>query len=298
MSPEVPAETDPGHVLPAAPDRPARRDFGRNGSYLVFRQLQQDVRAFWSYLYEAKDRIPGSAPGREGAEWLGSRFVGRWPNGTPVTRYPDRPGPEREDDLDRFLYHERNRHKEGDGFGTRCPIGSHIRRTNPRDTTLPVPHDVELSGAPDDPKKWQHQLELTLAHRILRRGRIYGPPFDPSFEPEALRRCDDAERGIHFLCFNANLSRQFEFVQSNWAMNPTFAGLSRDPDPLLGAQRTYPFPAGDFTMPGCPTRRVHGLPRVVEVRGGAYFFMPSRAALTYLAKLAPVEGRPSSRSEL
>jgi Dyp-type peroxidase family len=283
MSPEVPAETDRAGVLAAAADRPARKDFGQNGSYLVFRQLAQDVRAFWSYVYGAKDRIPGLAGGREGAEWLAARLVGRWPNGTPLTRYPDRPGTLHHDDMNRFLYHERGGHKEGDGFGRRCPIGSHIRRSNPRDTTLPVPHDVELSGSPDDPKAWQGQLALTKAHRIMRRGRMYGDPFDPSFDPDRLREADDRERGLHFLCFNANLSRQFEFVQSNWAMNPTFAGLSRDPDPLLGAKRASPFPAADFTMPGCPTRRIHDLPRVVEVRGGAYFFMPSRAALEYLA---------------
>ena len=112
---------------------------------------------------------------------------------------------------------------------------------------------------------------------------MYGEPTDAGYDPDHLRGADDRDRGLHFLCFNANLSRQFEFVQSNWAVNPTFAGLSRDPDPLLGAQRTYPFPAADFTIPGCPTRRVHGLPRVVEVRGGAYFFMPSRGALRYLA---------------
>jgi Dyp-type peroxidase family len=283
MSPEVPAETDRADVLTPATDRPARKDFGQNGSYLVFRQLAQDVRAFWRYVYEAKDAVPGVAGGREGAEWLAARLVGRWPNGTPVTRYPARPGPLRSDDENRFLYHERGDNKSGDGFGDRCPIGSHIRRTNPRDTTLPVPHDVELSGSPDDPRAWQAQLKLTQAHRIMRRGRIYGEPFDPDFDPERLRDADDRERGLHFLCFNANLSRQFEFVQSNWAMNPTFAGLSRDPDPLLGAKRASPFSASDFTMPGCPTRRIHDLPRVVEVRGGAYFFMPSRAALEYLA---------------
>ncbi len=283
MSPEVPAETDPAGALAAASDRPARKDFGQNGSYLVFRQLAQDVRAFWRYVYDAKDAIPGVRAGREGAEWLGARLVGRWPNGTPVTRYPDHPGPLSRDDMNRFLYHEKGDHKTGDGFGTRCPMGSHIRRTNPRDTTLPVPHDVELSGSPDDPKAWQAQLALTNAHRIMRRGRMYGEPFDPAFDPDRLREADERERGLHFLCFNANLSRQFEFVQSNWAMNPTFAGLSRDPDPLLGASRASPFAAADFTMPGCPTRRIHGLPRVVEVRGGAYFFMPSRGALEYLA---------------
>jgi Dyp-type peroxidase family len=278
MSPEVPEETDRTGRLPKATDRPARRDFGRNGSYLVFRQLAQNVRAFWQYVYAAKDGIPGVAGGRDGAEWLGAKLVGRWPNGTPITRYPQHPGPERQDELNRFLYHQ-----NGDGFGTGCPIGSHIRRTNPRDTTLPVPHDVELSGSPDDAKKMEERLKLTSLHRIMRRGRIYGTPVDPGYDPEKLRLADDKERGLYFLCFNANLSRQFEFVQSNWALNPGFAGLSRDPDPLLGSQRRCPFPAADFTLPGRPTRRIHEVPRVVEVRGGAYFFMPSRAALEYLA---------------
>ena len=45
------------------------------------------------------------------------------------------------------------------------------------------------------------------------------------------------------------------------------------------------FPASDFTIQGCPVRRVHDLPRVVDVRGGAYFFMPSRAALEHLSSL-------------
>jgi Dyp-type peroxidase family len=278
MSPHVPVETDREGALAEAPARPDRRDFGRNGSYLVFRQLAQDVRAFWEYIYKAKDTIPGLPAGRAGAEWLAARFVGRWPNGTPVTRHPDRPGPDTREALNDFLYYEK-----GDGFGARCPIGAHIRRTNPRDTTLPVPHDVELSGSPDDPKKRAAILALTALHRIVRRGRMYGEPADPVYDLDRLRACDDKDRGLHFLCFNANLNRQFEFVQSNWAVNPTFAGLSRDPDPLLGARRTYPFPAADFTMPGCPTRRVHDLPRVVEVRGGAYFFMPSRGALRYLA---------------
>lgn len=278
MSPEVPAETDPTGRLRPASDRPLHRDFGRNGSYLVFRQLTQDVRAFWEYVYAAKDGIPGIATGRAGAEWLGAKLVGRWPNGTPLTRYPDHPGPDDEDDLNSFLYYEK-----GDGFGARCPIGSHIRRTNPRDTTLPVPHDVELSGAPDDAEKRRARLDLTSHHRIMRRGRMYGQPADPRCDPERLRYASEAERGLHFLCFNANLSRQFEFVQSNWALNPTFAGLSKDPDPLIGAQRTCPFPAADFTLPGCPTRRIHNVPRVVEVRGGAYFFMPGRGALEYLA---------------
>jgi deferrochelatase/peroxidase EfeB len=141
-----------------------------------------------------------------------------------------------------------------------------------------------LSGDPKDADTRQKRLKLTARHRIMRRGRAYGPPVDENFDLDALLEVgSNDERGLHFLCFNANLSRQFEFVSSNWAQNPTFAGLSSDPDPLLGANREVPFPASDFTIQGCPARRVRDLPRVVEVRGGAYFFMPSRRALTFLA---------------
>jgi Dyp-type peroxidase family len=286
MSPELPVSADPGGKLPASAARSDRRDFGRNGSYLVFRQLSQNVRAFWEFVYAAKDRVPGVEGGAAGAEWLASRMVGRWQNGTPITHFPRRPGPERYEDMNRFLYHQRAGHKETDAFGSRCPFGSHIRRTNPRDTTLPAPYDVDLSGSPEDPSVIENRLSLSNLHRILRRGRAYGPPSGPSFDPEVLRNADDQPRGLHFLCFNANLPRQFEFVQSNWALNPAFAGMSSDPDPLLAAGRRFPFPADTFTMQGCPPRRVHGVPRVVEVRGGAYFFMPSRAALEYLAHLA------------
>jgi len=280
MSPEVPAELDQRGLLPDCAGRAARHDFGKNGSYLVFRQLKQDVVGFWSYIEAARQSLPDAPAGRAGREWLAAKMVGRWPNGTPLALFPDAPGPIAEQDIDSFTYGANQ-----DSFGERCPIGSHIRRSNPRDTALPVPHDPELSGDPArDLELRRARLELTKRHRILRRGRAYGPPVDEDYDLDALRTLSsDEERGLHFLCFNANLSRQFEFVQSNWVQNPSFAGLSSDPDPLLGADRSVPFRARDFTMPGCPVRRTHDLPRFVETRGGAYFFMPGRRALEYLA---------------
>ncbi len=280
MSPEVPASSDPRRRLKPVAQRPERRDFGRNGSYLVFRQLMQDVQGFWSYVEQARQTLPNAPPGRAGRQWLAAKFVGRWPNGTPLSLFPNAPGPEVDDQADAFSYALND-----DSFGDRCPIGSHIRRTNPRDTALPVPHDPESSGDPREADVRTQRIELTNRHRILRRGRAYGPPVDDDYDIDALRRESSVEeRGLHFLCFNANLSRQFEFVQSNWAQNPSFAGLSSDPDPLLGADRAVPFRARDFTIQGCPVRRVRELPRVVETRGGAYFFMPSRSALEYLAR--------------
>lgn len=282
LSPEVPISADPHGILSEAeaPSGASRRDFGRNGSYLVFRQLVQHVQAFWEFIERARPTVPEAPPGRAGREWLAAKLVGRWPNGTPLALFPDAPGPTSEQDKDSFTYGQ-----SGDSFGDHCPIGAHIRRTNPRDTALPVPHDPELSGDPAEAAVRAERLALSNRHRLLRRGRAYGPPVDDDFDLDALRTQVGAEeRGLHFLCFNANLSRQFEFVQSNWLQNPAFAGMSSDPDPLLGADRQAPFRASDFTIQGCPARRVRNLPRFVETRGGAYFFMPSRRALEFLSR--------------
>ncbi|HEY4157413.1 MAG TPA: hypothetical protein VGM29_04920, partial [Polyangiaceae bacterium] len=233
------------------------------------------------FVERAAKHVPDAPEGARGRDWLAAKLVGRWPNGTALSVYPDLPGPIAQEDEDDFLYGTAQ-----DSFGTRCPIGSHIRRTNPRDTALPVPHDPELSGDPADADTRNDRLQLANRHRVLRRGRAYGPIVSHDCDPEVLRTTEIAqERGLYFLCFSANIERQFEFVQSNWALNPAFAGLSADPDPLLAASRAFPYTASDFTIQGCPTRRIHGLPRVVETRGGAYFFMPSRRALEYLASL-------------
>ena len=285
MSPLL-CEDDPGGaLLPASRVKPRRRDFGRNGSYLIFRELSQDVGRFWQFMEQASEALPE----RPGPIWVASRFVGRWPNGAPVTRYPTIDDPHRESSENDFGYHD-----HADFFGTACPVGSHIRRTNPRETLLPVPHDPPLASDVADRALARQRAAIKDRHRLLRRGRIYGPRCAERFDLEALKGADTRDRGLHFLCFVANIRRQFEFVQGTWVVNPNFAGLSRDPDPLLGARRSYPFEASSFALPGCPARFVDGVPRFVETRGGAYLFMPSRSALRYLAAIGrEVELTPS-----
>lgn len=275
-TPRVRSCDDHGLRLPPSVEDPELRDFGKNGSYLVFRQLEQDVPAFWRFVERASAML---ANGKD-AVWLASRMVGRWPDGSPVTLFPERDSPAEATDINDFEFADHH-----DAFGERCPIGSHIRRTNPRDTMLPTPHDVELSGDPHDLKARKERVALTNVHRLLRRGRTYGTPLHPTLDPSQMREGDGQERGLYFLCFNANLRRQFEFVQASWIVNPNFAGLSDDPDPMLATQRDVPFPASDFTLQGCPAQRVRDVPRVVETRGGAYFFMPSRSALLFLSAL-------------
>jgi len=258
-------EQDPGELLSPAPEDPGRRDLGMNGSYLVFRQLRQDVGAFWRF-------IDGRTRGKDGdaRTRLAAKMVGRWPSGTPLVKSPDRDDPALCDDND-FFYH-----RAGDAQGLKCPIGAHIRRANPRDALEPEPGS-------------DRSIEVGKRHRVLRRGRTYGAPVAESMEiPDILAAADSGgERGLHFICFNTHIGRQFEFIQNTWLNNPKFDGLYEDDDPLVG-DRGGPHgkPGGTFTVQAEPVRtRVTGMPRFTQVRGGGYFFMPGIRAVRFLGSL-------------
>lgn len=233
--------------------------FGYNGTYLVLRKLQQNVGDFWSYCWDAAvaEQGPDTV---ERAKLIAARFVGRWPNGVPLVWSPDvEPG--RAEELNDFGY------RELDPAGLRCPLGAHVRRANPRD----------MFG--DDAKSGLHDANL---HRIVRRGRAYGPKLRGS-----MPRVDDGvERGLCFVALNANLRRQFEFIQQTWLNSCKFAGLSAERDPLVGKEA---FDFEDrrqprvFTAQARPVRsRYEGMPKFVRVRGGEYFFLPGLRALNYL----------------
>ncbi|HEX2207164.1 MAG TPA: hypothetical protein VHG93_05740 [Longimicrobium sp.] len=276
-SPSVPDTPAARAALPKAPrdpdlprDWPVRRDLGRNGSYVVFRQLEQHVKAFWSFL-DLQARHDA-----ERRKKLGAKIVGRWPNGAPLVRHPDTE-PEKFDraTANDFLYSG----AWDDIHGDKCPLGSHIRRTNPRDGMQPGP-----AGS----------LLVSDRHRLLRRGRAYGEPVTTSFDPAEIIASDkpDTGRGLHFICFNTDLGRQFEFVQSTWVNSMKFDGLYRDADPLIGAHHlagekdAVPEQVTRFTEQRCPVRhQVHDIPRFVTTVGGAYLFMPGMNALRYLSRL-------------
>jgi deferrochelatase/peroxidase EfeB len=205
--------------------------------------------------------------------WLAAKMVGRWPSGAPLTLAPDRDDPAVRD-ADDFLY------AEADARGRGCPFGAHIRRTNPRDLLRPA-------GPAES-------LHMTARHRILRRGRPYGEPLFPlevldrPEDREALQaivglRDDQRPRGLHFVCVNASIKSQFEFIQQSWANNPHFHGLTDNRDPLVG-NNGQPGDRSSMLVPGEGLDlRTAPLPRFVTVRGGAYLFMPGRRALEFLA---------------
>lgn len=253
-SPTVPANVDKNGVLPVATTDNVSRDFGKNGTYLIFRKLAQDVDGFWSYL-EEQARVLGLAPGKESVEWLGAKAVGRWKSGAPITLSPDHDN--------RSLATENNfKFMETDADGLKCPMGSHIRRANPRDCLLPNPERSHV---------------LSNRHRIIRRGRHYEDK-----RSDAIGK-DGVEHGLCFICLNADIQRQFEFIQQTWLNNTKFNGLFDEKDVLLGDNDDG---QGRLSIPAEPVRmRLTGIKRFVRVRGGEYYFMPGIRALRFLSGL-------------
>lgn len=235
------------------------KDLGRNGSFLVMRQLEQDVDKFWSYLNE-KSKNPDGSLNKEESLKLGARIMGRWQSGAPITLFPDK-DPGHISDINDFGY------SKFDPDGLKCPFGSHLRRTNPRDSV--DDHGVKES------------LKLSKQHRIIRRARLYGEIFEGS----PTNKKPKGEVGLLFACFNADISRQFEFLQYTWGKLPKVKELYNDPDPIIGVkEKPDEGEEQNFSIQDLPVNRtIHDLPRVITVKGGAYFFFPSISTLRYLA---------------
>jgi deferrochelatase/peroxidase EfeB len=279
---------DAGHQsaaeLPPALDVPGKKDVGRNGSYVVMRTLEQDVRAFWSFVDQQTKSDPSAR--RQLAEGM----VGRRLDGTPLVKQRSgsiegvAPGPK--GDSNRFTYDQ-------DSEGTQCPFGGHVRRANPRNGDFPdkptwwLPRIWSMLGFSSLGMRTDI-MASTRFHRILRRGREYGALLTPE-EATQPPRPGEAKPGLHFLCINANIGRQFEFIQNAWLMSTKFDGLTGESDPLLGSRVPIGdgLPTDNFTIARAQGARkcVAGLPRFVTVKGGAYLFLPSVSALRYFGRL-------------
>ena len=239
---------DPGGCLASHPSLPDRRGFGLNGTYLVYRKLVQRVDKFQEY-------INGTSTDPNECEMNAAKMVGRWRSGAPLVFSPHSPGSEPRND---FLF------MNTDPDGLVCPIGSHIRRANPRDSLdMPPGRSVLVSRR----------------HRIIRRARKFSQP------PRSFSLNNPMyEQGLYFIALNADLRRQYEFVQQLWIDDPSFNGLDNDRDPLVGDNST----GGEFTIQAKPSNRhLRGLPRFVLMRGGGYFFLPGIRAIRFLANFRP-----------
>ena len=241
--PDEDTRVDPKRRLPNAPADP----LGKSATYMVWRELYQDV-ALWrrtmrdaAKLYEAGDEHK-----------LSAKAVGRWANGAPLEHYPDTAPddyePKTARDVNDFRY-------DKDLDGMKCPVGAHIRRSNPRDA-------LGFEG------------HLSFRHRMIRRGMPYGEPL-----PEGVVSDDGADRGLVFVSFQASISRQFEGVQVQWLNAGNIFGLGHDKDFILGD----PVGTGKMTIQGRPPFFLTPQEVFVRTRGGEYLFVPGMTGLAALA---------------
>ncbi|MEO7730891.1 MAG: Dyp-type peroxidase, partial [Kofleriaceae bacterium] len=236
-------------------------DLGKNGTYLVFRKLAQNVAAFWGWIADQARGLAADDPAAVAqlTEQLGAKIMGRWLSGASLVLSPERDDRAfaTPDQINAFNY------LKHDPDGLRCPIASHARRANPRDAR----------GGGDVVSK-----TVVNRHRIIRRGRSYGAPM--TLDRAVTGSDDGVERGLYFICLQASIARGFEFIQQTWLANPGFLGLHSEPDPILGQAST----SRHLTIPADPVRlRLANPPTVVTNQGGGYFFVPSLAALARIA---------------
>jgi len=224
-------------------NQPQPEILARNGSFMAYRRLQEHVGAFRDFLREH-----GKTP--EEQELMAAKLMGRWRSGAPLVLAPNKDDPalgadpQRNNDFD---------YGKMDPHGYAVPLGSHIRRMNPRDTAANMNR-----------------------RRMIRRGGTYGPHLAEG-APD-----DGIERGIAAFIICASLIRQFEFAQNVWVNDRNFHELGNERDPVCGNQDG----TLEFKIPKRPIRKkITGLPAFTTVRGGAYFFLPGLKALRYLAAL-------------
>ncbi|THK35775.1 Dyp-type peroxidase [Ensifer sp. MPMI2T] len=234
-------------VGPGGTPMPEPFELRVNGTFVVFRKLYQDVAAFRRYLATAAKSLYGNDD-KHHRDLVAAKIMGRWPSGCPLDLSPEKDDPEIAADPDRrnnFTY-------AGDDEGLRCPLGSHLRRTNPRATPL-------------------KRATAVRRHRLLRRGVEYGP----HLEDGALED-DGIDRGLINLFIQADIERQFEFVQNEWMKSGEFIGLDpNEQDPINGVGGE----GSQLSVPGAKRPFLFDLPTFVTVKGGEYLFAPGLNAL-------------------
>lgn len=246
------------------------RPWMRNGSFMVLRRLEQQVRRFDSFLLAA-----GSASGgADAAEKLGAQLVGRWRSGAPVIVSPSADDPA----LAADQFRNNDFDFQADDNQAKCPFAGHIRKSYPRD---------DLDFTTPFPAKGDGEA-FAETHRILRAGIPFGFEIDQDPDFGAGERAgSEASRGLMFVSYQSSIEAGFEFIQTQWCNEPAFpiekhafaGGPVIDPGMDLIIGQTAAGPRSIDLSSDDVTRIVGDVPPFVVPTGTAYFFSPSRSAL-------------------
>jgi len=249
---------------------PPEQEWARFGSYLVFLKLEQDVELFHKVMGEQAQKLKDQGIDFMTRALLRAKAVGRWPSGAPV-----KPGARKDPFENRKPTEEELRIRKADfkddPKGDGCPLFAHIRKANPRGSLE------------------SHGVDEVRQHRIIRRGIPYGPRY--------VEGAGDAkdDRGLLFLAYQADISRQFEFLLRRWMDNPSFPKQEAPSgwEPLMGTDAAHhESPDAAFVAYYHREGRKEVVPtdfatasfrRFIRSKGGGYFFAPSIPALAALA---------------
>ena len=216
------------------------------GSYLVYRKLEQNVKLFRDDQQQLAEKL------NIDYDLAGALVMGRFPDGTPVTESDKRTNPDTPP-ID-FNY-------DADVAATKCPFHAHIRKTNPRGDT----------GRVESSPGFEEALTVEKTHQITRRAISYGE--------NDLNHATETGSGLLFLCFQANIENQFNFMQARWANPDRFVKVGVGPDPVIGQ------PEGTQKWPkkwGEADTEDYLFKLWVFMQGGEYFFAPSISFLSNL----------------
>lgn len=270
------AQETPGSAMPIA--------FSRNGTFMAYRKLHQNVQAFHCYI-ESKAADYAAIHGitqEEANETLRAKMAGRWSDGIPLMHAPTYgewraeqallatlPEDARTKRMDEIL---KNFSYSSDPDGSRCPFSSHLRRSNPRDMLDPTVNPSAAGQA-----KQKATSVLNNRRRVLRRGLPYGTS-GPNIP-------DSEEHGVLMMVVCASLFRQFEFLQQQWLQYGLDFQSGNDTCPIVGNHGAASKFVIETTMESRkPPFICESMPQFVEVRGGAYFFIPSMTALRLITQ--------------
>ncbi|KAL4918342.1 hypothetical protein BDW62DRAFT_200967 [Aspergillus aurantiobrunneus] len=244
------------------------------GSFLVFREIEEKVPEFHNYVRESSRLIPSFNDGT--GEKLAAYLMGRWKNGSPVELDPDGDKPE-------YVFANNFDFKKGHTMrkNTKCPFAAHIRKMRPRADLYVGTEDSDDVDA----EEVSANRKVTNTNVILRRSITFGPEVDEVEEAQETKK----KRGIYFLCYQSDIRNGFNQLIARWASNRTFApntGVEGGPgvDPIISQRNRPDHPEGFVSIYDKPNdERPYNLPLKcvswTDQRGGEYFFTPSIEAL-------------------
>ncbi|MBI2512033.1 MAG: Dyp-type peroxidase [Opitutae bacterium] len=223
------------------------------GSFFVLQKLDQNVAAFRRFEGEIAKKFTALGrplPARE----AGALLVGRERDGQPL--------------VDGVAAGSNAFDFDGDATAARCPFHAHIRKANPRTTTLPN--------------------EGLLERQFARRSAIYDergqlPAHAAPDYPEGAAIAGDV--GLLFMGYMRDVQSQFEHMRRTWFEDDNFPFANSTPDPVLVGAGAAGGGEWRWNQAGVA---VPGLSSFVRNRGTLFGYAPSILWLRrFAAETAP-----------